>query len=103
MPSGARSTEHGRPLMWPIIHSPTASKYWARSSLVTGSPAPPAGHKPLSRFEMAAPITSAGFFSDDLSNNSESLEVGGLGDFFFYGCSAVPPTAGLSSLQPLDA
>ncbi len=103
MPSGARSTEHGRPLMWPIIHSPTASKYWARSSLVTGSPSPPSGHSALSGFEMATPITSAGFFADDLTTTIEGLEVEGLAVFFIDGFSAITSSAGLSCRKPLNA
>src|ERR1700712_2637959 len=108
MPSGARSTEHGRPLMWPIIHSPTASKYCARSSLVTGSPSPPSGHSALSGFEMATPITSAGFFADDLTTTIdgfevEGFEVEGLAVFFIDGFSAITSSAGLSWRRPLNA
>src|ERR1700710_2437513 len=58
MPSGARTIEHSRPLMWPIIQPPTASKYFARSSLVTGSPSPASGHSALSGLEMTTPMTS---------------------------------------------
>ena len=50
--------EQGRPLMWGISHSPTASKYRARSSFVTGLPSPPSGHSSLSGFEMTTPMTS---------------------------------------------
>src|SRR4030081_706810 len=102
MPSGARRTEHGRPLIWPIIHSPTASKYRARSSLVTGSPSPPARPPPLSGFLMATPITSAGFFADGLTTTIEGLEVEGLEVeglavfFFIDGFSAITSSAGLS-------
>src|SRR5882724_7065434 len=109
MPSGARSTEHGRPLMWPIIHSPTASKYRARSSLVTGSPSPPSGHSAFSGFEMATPITSAGFFADDLTTMIEDFVVEGfvvegfvvegfvvegLAGFFIDDFSAITSSAG---------
>src|SRR3954452_242635 len=59
MPSGARTIELGRPLIWPIIHSPTAAKYCARSSLVTGFPSPASGHSGFSGFEITTPITSA--------------------------------------------
>src|SRR3954447_9111138 len=59
MPSGARTIELGLPLIWPIIQSPTASKYFARSSFVTGLPSPAAGHSALSGFEITTPITSA--------------------------------------------
>src|SRR5918992_603078 len=58
MPSGARTIEHGRPLRGPIIHSPTASKYCARSSFVTPSPSPASGHSALSGFEITTPMTS---------------------------------------------
>src|SRR3954452_9469536 len=58
MPSGARRIEHGQPLRWTIIHSPTASKYCARSSLVTPSPSPQSAHSTLSGFENVTPITS---------------------------------------------
>src|SRR5256885_12381090 len=64
MPWGARKIEHGRPLGGPIIHSPTASKYCARSSLVTASPSPPSGHNAFSGFEIATPITSADLADD---------------------------------------
>src|SRR4030081_864394 len=63
MPSGARTTEHGRPFRWPIIQPPTASKYRARSSLVTGLPSPPSGHSALPGFEITTPITSAELFA----------------------------------------
>src|SRR5436305_6438413 len=59
MPSGARTIELGLPLIWPIIQSPTASKYFARSSFVTGLPSPASGHSALSGFELATPSTSA--------------------------------------------
>src|SRR5260221_7042769 len=113
MPSGARSTEHGRPLMWPIIHSPTASKYRARSSLVTGSPSPPSGHLAFAGFEMATPITSAGFFADDLTTMIEDFVaegfvvegfvVEGLAGFFIDDFSAITSSAGLSCRKPLNA
>src|SRR5437879_9461089 len=108
MPSGARSTEQGRPRIWPIIHPPTASKYRARSSLVTGSPSPPFGHSALSGFEIATPITSAAFFTDDLTTTIEGFEVEGfefesLVVFFIDGFSATTSSAGLSWRNPLNA
>ena len=83
MPSGARTTEHGRPLMWPIIQSPTASKYFARSSLVTGLPSPPSGHNALSGLEMTTPITSADLFADDFPDL-----ISGFATFVITGISA---------------
>src|ERR1700733_15033702 len=59
MPSGARTTEQGRPFRYPIIHSPTASKYCARSSLVTLLLSPASGHSALSGFDITTPMTSA--------------------------------------------
>src|SRR3954462_13472068 len=58
MPSGARTTEHGRPFRCGIIHSPTAARYSARSRLVTGSPSPASGHSALSGCDSTTPITS---------------------------------------------
>src|ERR1700716_1496580 len=85
MPSGARTTEHGRPFRWPIIQPPTASKYRARSSLVTGLPPPPSGHSALPGFEITTPITSAELFA--------ACFASGLLDL-----AAVLPTAGLAIL-----
>src|ERR1700733_2389555 len=60
MPSGARTIEQGRPVTCGNSHSPTASKYSARSSLVTGLPSPASGHSCLSGLEMLTPRTVPG-------------------------------------------
>ncbi len=109
MPSGARTTEHGRPLRWPIIHGPTCSKNCARSSLVTPSPSPPSGHSSLSGFEITTPITSA-----DLPVAGFALLVtaaAALPDFPAEGFAILPiegvsastSSAGLSCRKPLNA
>src|ERR1700685_2018389 len=58
MPSGARTMEQGRPLICGNIQGPTASRYCARSHLVTGLPSPAAGQSFLSGLEVAMPITT---------------------------------------------
>src|ERR1700716_623314 len=109
MPSGARTMEHGRPLIWPIIQPPTASKYRARSSLVTGAPSPPSGHSALSGFEMTTPITSEDLASAFFKRPPRQLEVwpearAGLGVAIsvMAGFSAVTSFAGLSWRSPLN-
>src|SRR3979409_1960833 len=103
MPSGARTMEHGRPLIWPIIQPPTASKYRARSSLVTGLPSPPSGHSALSGLEMTTPMTPAdlpsGFFERPLrvlEVLAEAREGAGVAISVMAGFSAVTSFAGLS-------
>src|SRR5882672_12102725 len=98
MPSGARSTEHGRPLIWLIIHSPTASKYFARSSFVTALPSPPSGHSALSGLEMTTPITSADLLADDVPDL-----INGFATLVITGLSASTSFAGLSCRNPLNA
>src|SRR4051812_42904657 len=63
MPSGARTMEHGRPVMCGIIQSPMASKYSARSNLVTGFLSPASGQSGLSGLEMVTPRTVLGPFA----------------------------------------
>src|SRR3984957_945969 len=60
MPSGARTSEQGRPCTCGIIHSPTASKYCASSSLLTARSSPASGHRLLPGVEMVMPMTETG-------------------------------------------
>ena len=46
--------------MWGMIHSPTASKYRARSNFVTARVSPEAGQKTLSGLEIATPMMAPG-------------------------------------------
>src|ERR1700709_1392041 len=108
MPSGARTMEHGRPFRWPIIQPPTASKYRARSSLVTPSPSPPSGHSPLSGFEMTTPITSpdllpAGLAAVVLLGLAADFPTEGWADLVMTGFSAFTSLAGLSLRSPSHA
>src|SRR5450759_2288250 len=57
MPSGARKIEQGLPSICGTNHSPTASKYSARSRFVTGTPSPASGHNTLSDLVTAIPKT----------------------------------------------
>src|SRR5664280_3005041 len=57
MPSGARKIEQGLPSICGNNHSPTASKYAARSRFVTGTPSPASGQSTLSGLVMAIPKT----------------------------------------------
>src|SRR4051794_16496788 len=63
MPSGARTMEHGRPVICGIIQSPTASRYSARSNLVTGFLSPASGQSALSGLLMVTPRTVLGAFA----------------------------------------
>src|SRR5689334_3654904 len=120
MPSGARTKEQGRPARWPIIQGPTASWYRARSSFVTGRPAPSSGHSALSGLEMGMPMTTAPLFAAALDElRAEPLPFVGaalvvssdadFGAFFFApsvgftAVSRVTSVAGLSSRRPLKA
>src|ERR1043166_8234083 len=108
MPSGARTIELGLPLIWPIIQSPTASKYFARSSLVTGLPAPAPGLGPLSVFELTPPIPSADWppaFAgrdpfDLMAARFAAAAAAGRAISVITGRSAITSPAGLSSRRP---
>src|SRR5450759_3570080 len=58
MPLGARKIEQGLPSICGNNHSPTASKYSARSRFVTGALSPASGHSALSDLVMAIPKTN---------------------------------------------
>src|SRR6202158_5507834 len=58
MPSGARKIEQGLPWIWGNNHSPTASKYSARSRFVTGAPSPASGQSALLGLVMVIPKTA---------------------------------------------
>src|SRR5450756_598829 len=53
MPSGARKIEQGLPSICGNNHSPTASRYAARSRFVTGAPSPAPDQSTLAGLVMA--------------------------------------------------
>src|SRR5471030_1797236 len=59
MPSGARKIEQGLLSICGNNHSPTASKYFARSNFVTGASSPASGQSALSGLVMVIPKTVA--------------------------------------------